>query len=65
MIKEDLDWLQSNKCRYCNCELPFLSNSEKIICKVCGKVNYKNRKIKFKDKLKRKILEVKKDDKNI
>ena len=46
MIKEDLDWLQSNKCRYCNCELPFLSNSGRIICRVCGKENYKNKKIK-------------------
>ena len=62
MIKEKMDWLHSNKCRYCKSELLHLSNSERIICRVCGKVNYKNRKVKFKNELKRKILEVRKNE---
>lgn len=64
MIKEEMDWLQSNKCRYCKNELPFISSSEKIICRVCGRMNYKNKKIKFENKLKRKLLEVKKNEKH-
>jgi len=59
MAKNELEWLHSNKCRYCGNELSFRSNSERIICRYCGKTNYKNKKVKFENKLKRKILEVK------
>ena len=61
MIKEELDWLQSNKCRYCGFELAYKTNTERIICRNCGKENYKNKKIKFYNKLKRKILEEKRN----
>lgn len=60
MAKEELEWLHSNKCRYCGNELYFKSNTERIICMKCKKVNYKNEKVKFEYKLKRKILEEKK-----
>lgn len=56
MIKEEMDWLHSNKCKYCGCELEFKTGSERIICKNCSKINYKNKKIKFQNELKRKIL---------
>lgn len=58
-MKNELDWLQSNKCKYCGFELAFRSNVERVYCKNCGKENFKNRKIKFTNKLKRKILEEK------
>ena len=58
-MKNELDWLQSNKCKYCGFELAFRSNTERVYCKNCGKENFKNRKIKFTNKLKRKILEEK------
>lgn len=59
MIKDEMRWLHSNKCRYCGWELAFRSTSERIICRNCGRINYKNRKVKFQNKLKRKILEEK------
>lgn len=57
MEKVELDWLHSNKCKYCGYELAFRSGTERVICRNCGKMNYKNRKVKFHNKLKRKILE--------
>ncbi len=59
MVKEEIKWLHSSKCKYCGYELGFLLSTERIICKNCGKVNYKSKKIKFMNKLKRKILEEK------
>lgn len=59
MERNELDWLHSNKCKYCGFELAFRSGIERIICRNCGKMNYKNRKVKFHNKLKRKILEEK------
>lgn len=56
MVREEMDWLRSNKCRYCGSELQHKTGTERIICRVCGKVNYKNKKIKFENELKRKIL---------
>lgn len=60
MIKEELDWLQSNKCKYCGYELTFKTGTERIICRNCGKMNYKNSKVKFINLLKRKILQERK-----
>lgn len=62
MIKDDMDWLFTNKCKYCGCELGYKPNSERIICKKCGKVTYKNKKSQFENTLKRKILEEKKNE---
>lgn len=62
MAKNEMEWLHSNKCRYCGNELTYKSNSERIICRVCRRINYKNSKVKFENKLKRKILEVKKNE---
>lgn len=59
MVREKLDWLNFNKCRYCGWKLSYKSNSERIICRHCGRINYKNSKVKFQNKLKRKILEEK------
>lgn len=56
MARKELDWLHSNKCRYCGTELYYYSNLERIICRNCGKTNYKNKKVRFENKLKRKIL---------
>ena len=55
-MRDEMDWLHSTKCRYCGWELAFKNNAERIICKNCGKTNYKNRKIKFENLLKRNIL---------
>ena len=56
MAKDELEWLHSNKCKYCGFELSYRSNSERIICRNCKKVNYKNKKVRFENELKRKIL---------
>lgn len=55
-MKEELDWLHSSKCKYCGFELSYSSCSERLICKNCGRTNYKNKKIKFENLLKRNIL---------
>ncbi len=56
MAKEELDWLQSNKCKYCGCELAFKSGSERIICRRCGKINYKNRKVEFSNIMRKRLM---------
>lgn len=55
-MRDEMEWLHSHKCKYCGFELAYTSNSERIICKNCGKTNYKNKKIKFENLLKRNIL---------
>lgn len=62
-MKKELDWLKSNKCKYCGCELAYSFGSERIICRSCGEINYKNSKVKFQNKLKRNILKIKKKKK--
>ena len=56
MARDEMDWLHSNKCKYCGSELDFRTGTEKVICKHCKKINYKNKKVKFENLLKRKIL---------
>ena len=63
MVKEELNWLHSNKCKYCKRELDFRTGAERIICIFCGKINYKNKKVEFQNKLRRKILEGKRNNK--
>ena len=60
MARDEMDWLHSNKCKYCKCELDFRTGTERVICKFCGRINYKNKKVKFQNILKRKILDEKK-----
>lgn len=56
MAKEEMDWLHSNKCKYCGCELAFRNCSERIICRRCKKINYKNKKVAFQNEIKKRML---------
>ena len=58
-----MKWLHSNKCKYCGWELAFRSTSERIICRNCGRINYKNKKVKFENQLKKHILNEKRKNK--
>ena len=49
MARDEMDWLHSNKCKYCKCELDFRTGTERVICKFCGRINYKNKKVKFQN----------------
>lgn len=61
MAKDEMSWLHSNKCKYCGCELGFRTGSERIICKRCKKINYKNKKVKFENELRKQMLKRKKE----
>ena len=56
MIKEEINWLRSSKCKYCGCELEARYGFEKTKCRICGKVNYRNKKLEFENKLRKTIM---------
>ena len=62
MAKEEMEWLHSNKCKYCGSELAYKSNSERIICRICGKTNYKNKKVEFENILRKEIMKGNKNE---
>ena len=56
MARNDMDWMHVNICKYCGSKISYKSNSERIICRHCKKMNYKNKKIEFENLLKKQIM---------
>ena len=63
MLAVENVWLTTNKCRYCGAELGFKSGTERIICKNCGRVNFKDKKVRFENILRQKRIEINKKNK--
>lgn len=61
MIKDEMNWLHSSKCKYCGCELEIRTSFEKTICRNCGRTNYRSKKIEFQNRIKKKILKEKRN----
>lgn len=62
MAKREMDWLYVNICKYCGSKISYRSNSERIICRHCKKMNYKNKKVEFENLLKKQMMKGKKNE---